>query len=148
MAKTSVDEILDFAIAEELSANRFYTQLAAKMENEAMRKVLEDFAQEELGHKATLEGIKQGQAVEASEVADLKIADYLVDVEPRGDMDYQDALVLAMKSEEAAFKLYSELAANCQDQSLRETFSLLAQQEAKHKHRFEVEYDDVILKEN
>ncbi|MCK4293433.1 MAG: ferritin family protein [Planctomycetes bacterium] len=148
MSKASIDEILDFAITAEVAASRFYTELAAQMESETMRKAFEDFAQEELEHKATLEGIKQGQAVEAWEVADLKIADYAVDVEPRANMDYQDALILAMKREKAAFRLYSEMAALCHDESIRETFLALAREEAKHKLRFEIEYDQVILKEN
>ena len=40
----SVDEILDFAIAREVEANRFYTELAERMEESAMRKAFEDFA--------------------------------------------------------------------------------------------------------
>ena len=111
MEKRSVDEILDFAIAAEVAANRFYLELAAKMETGAMRKALEEFAEEELKHKAILEGVKQGGAFDSGDVADLKIADYVVDVEPRPDMDYQEALILAMKREKAAFRLYSEMAA-------------------------------------
>ncbi|MHC4156404.1 MAG: ferritin family protein [Planctomycetota bacterium] len=48
---SSVDEILDFAIAREVEANEFYTQLAEQMENPSMRKVFEAFAIEETGHK-------------------------------------------------------------------------------------------------
>jgi rubrerythrin len=44
--------------------------------------------------------------------------------------------------------MYTDLAATVDDESLRETFLALAQEEAKHKLRFEVEYDDVIMQEN
>ena len=148
MEKRSVDEILDFAIAAEVAANRFYLELAAKMETGAMRKALEEFAEEELKHKAILEGVKQGGAFDSGDVADLKIADYVVDVEPRPDMDYQEALILAMKREKAAFRLYSEMAATTTNENTRKTFLALAQEEAKHKLHFETEYDKVILKEN
>ena len=148
MSKTSVDEILDFAIASEVSAARFYAELAGRMESDAMRKVFEGFAEEERGHKAKLEAIKQGNArFSTEEVVDLKIADYVVDVEPKPNMDYQDALIWAMKSEKLAFKLYSNLAQLAEDEDLRNTLLALAQEEAKHKLRFEVEYDDVVLKE-
>ena len=35
-----------------------------------------------------------------------------------------------------------------QDPELRKMFLSLAQEEAKHKLRFEIEYDDEIMKEN
>ena len=146
---SSIEEILDFAITGEAEAHQFYTGLADKMENPATREVFLGFAQEELGHKARLEGIKKGGAMPAVEqVQDLAIADYLVDAKPSPEMDYQSALILAMKKEKAAFKLYSTLASKLPDEQLRNLFLMLAQEEAKHKLRFEIEYDDQILKEN
>ena len=53
-----------------------------------------------------------------------------------------------MKQEKAAFKLYTDLAVVAPDEDLRDLLLSLAQEEAKHKLRFEVEYDDQILTEN
>ncbi len=146
----SVDEVLDFAIQGEQEAVEFYTHLADRMERPSMAKIFSDFAQEERGHKKKLENVKAGGTLKPAEkkVVDLKIADYLVDVKPTQDMDYQEALVLAMKKEKKAYQMYTDLAATVDDESLRETFLALAQEEAKHKLRFEVEYDDVIMQEN
>ena len=145
----SVDDILGFAIAGEVAANQFYMELAGKMKKPAIAKVFEDFAKEELGHKSKLEAIKQGEMLEPTEkVAELKIADYLVDTEPKPDMDYKDALVLAMKKEKAAYRLYLDLAAVAEAEELTNMFLYIAQEEAKHKLRFEIEYDEVVLKEN
>jgi rubrerythrin len=146
----SVDEALDFAIANEQEAHDFYAGLAGKAEKPWMAAVFEGFAKEELGHKAKLEGVKKGNLLKPSEkkIADLKIGDYLVDVDPSGELDYQQALIVAMKKEKAAFKLYSDIAAAMTDPGLRETFQALAQEEAKHKLRFEVEYDDFVLTDN
>ena len=74
--------------------------------------------------------------------------DFLVDIKATGDMSYQDALILAMKKEKSAFKLYSDLAGIAPNSDLKNVFLALAQEEAKHKLRFEIEYDDNILKEN
>ena len=147
---SSADEILDFAIHNEEEAAKFYTDLAGKMDSAAMREVFEDFAREEKEHKAKLLGVKQsGKMEQASErIHDLKIGDYLVDVEPGPQMDYQQALILAMKQEKAAFKLYTDLAAAAADPDLRRLLLALAQEEAKHKLRFEVEYDEHILTEH
>ena len=146
----SVDEILDFAIAGEEEAAQFYTELAGKMEKPWMKILFEEFSLEEMGHKAKLQGIKQGKLMSATatKVMDLKIGDYLVDIEPKDDMNYQEALILAMQKEKAAFKLYTDLAAKTDDEVVRSTMKVLAQEEAKHKLRFEIEYDDNILREN
>ena len=145
----SIDDILDFAIAGETEANQFYTELAAKMTAPAMKKAFEDFAAEERGHKARLESIKKGGAAPAFEkVTDLGMAKYLVDIEPKPEMSYEQAIILAMKKEKAAFRLYTDLAAKATDPDIRALFLSLAQEEAKHKLRFEIEYDDNVLREN
>jgi rubrerythrin len=80
---------------------------------------------------------------------DMKIGDYLVEVnKSREDLTYQESLIIAMKEEKAAFRLYLDLANRTEDARLKKTFLMLAQEEAKHKLRFEIEYDDYILKEN
>ena len=146
----SIDDLLDFAIKGEEEAHGFYIGLAENVERSSMRKVFEDFAQEELGHKKKLLGIKSGTLVrsQGKTVVDLRISDYLVDIEPHPGMDYQEALIVAMKKEKAAFKLYTALAAIMEDESLTALFLDLAQEEAKHKLRFEVEYDEYILTDN
>jgi len=146
----SVEEVLDFAIEREQESADFYNDLAGKMERKYMREAFEGFAREELAHKARIIAIKDGKllAPAARQVTDLKIGDYLVAEEPTAGMEYQDALILAMKKEKAAFRLYNDLAAATEDASLRETFLGLAQEEAKHKLRFEVEYDEHFLTEN
>jgi rubrerythrin len=144
------EKILNFAISEEQAAHDFYMGMAEKMESEWMKDVFRGFAKEELGHKSKLEKIKSGdrQLLPQSAVADLKIGDYLVQETPSTEMSYQDALIIAMKKEKAAFKLYSDLAKTTEDEGLREILQGLANEEAKHKLRFEVEYDDNVLSEN
>ena len=146
----SINDILDFAIDEEQNAVEFYTELASKSTSDEMRKVFEEFAQEELQHKARLASIREQGLFEITfeKVADLKIADYLVNVKPSPEMTYRDALVMAMSKEKAAFKLYTNLARRAPNDQLRDLFLSLAQEESKHKLRFELEYDDFVLREN
>ncbi|RKX26248.1 MAG: rubrerythrin [Candidatus Zixiibacteriota bacterium] len=146
----SVDKILDFAIKKEQEAADFYAKLAGNMEHEHMKGIFLSFAAEERGHKAKLIAVKGGKRMLSSEkkVQDLKIGDSLVDVEAKDDLSYQEALIVAMKAEKAAFKLYNDLATATDDANLKSLFLDLAQEEAKHKLRFEIEYDDRILTEN
>jgi len=153
MGKTfgSVDEILDFAIAREIEASEFYTALAAKMDAPAMKQALADFAKEEQGHRAKLEAVKRGEysfGAGAQELMGLGLADYLVEETPRAGMSYAEALVLAMKKEKAAFRLYMDLTAAAPDGGLKSLLLSLAAEEAKHKLRFEIEYDDHVLRED
>ena len=146
----SVDEILNFAISQEEGAYRFYTDLAGRMERPWMSKIFREFAKEEMGHKRKLQDVKAGKKLIPAEqkVLDLKIGDYLVEAEISPTMDYQDALIVAMKKEKKAFKMYMDLSEATDDANVKATFISLAQEEAKHKLRFEIEYDDYVLTEN
>lgn len=146
----SIDEILDFAINNEQVAVDFYIKLAAKFDEKAMKETFEDFAKEEMGHKARLTSIKEKGLYDMPQeaVMDLKIADFLVRPESTENMSYEDALKLAMKREKAAYKLYLKLAERAPNAEMQKIFNGLAQEEAKHKLRFELEYDEFVLREN
>ncbi|MEW6112313.1 MAG: ferritin family protein [Thermodesulfobacteriota bacterium] len=147
---TSVDEVLDFAIKNEEEAAQFYTDLARRMERPWMSEIFKSFALEEEGHKRKLLDVKAGKRLLASaaKVLDLKIGDYLVEGKPTKDLDYQQALILAMHKEKRAFKMYTDLAGATDDAGLKDLFLGLAQEEAKHKLRFEIEYDEFVMTEN
>ena len=149
-AFNSVEEILDFAVEKEEEAYRFYTEWAEKLDKSGVRKHFEDFAKEELKHKDKLLQVRRGNTLKPSpqKVADLKIADYLVDVPPTPGVNYQRALIIAMQREKASFSLYNNLATLADDEGLRTTFLALAQEEAKHKLALETIYDEEILTEN
>lgn len=142
----SFDQVLDYAIEREEEAAELYNYLAGKMERPHMKAVFLDFALEEEQHKKKLIGIKEGKlaAPAVEKIIDLKIGDYLIDIKLGDDLNYQQALVIVMRSEKNAFKLYLDLADKVDDDDLRNTFNMLAQEEARHKLRFEIEYDDLI----
>lgn len=147
---STINEILDFAIGEEQAAVDFYLQLAAQSKNSQTQKIFKEYAEEEMRHKSRLMGIKEQGIFSMPETAvrDLKIAEYLVDVKPSPNMSYQDALILAMKKEKAAFRMYSKLAERAENPDVKALFLTLAQEESKHKLAFEIEYDEYILREN
>jgi rubrerythrin len=150
MQWTSVDEILSFAIEREEEAANFYKDQAAVAIRPEMRQTFSDFAKEEMGHRAKLLAVKEGRHLMPSleKVQNLRLADYYAPVPVSPDMRYEEILLLAMQREKAAFKLYLDLAHVAPDSSLKHTFESLAQEEAKHKLRFELEYDREHFKEN
>jgi len=147
---SSIEDILDYAIGRELAAEALYTELANRVARPGMREAFLQFAAEERGHKERLERVKAGElpAVTEDQVRDLRISDHLVDPEPTANMTYQEALLFAMKAEKAAFTMYTKLAEMSDDPSFTRVFKSLAQEEAKHKLRFEIEYDDHVLEGN
>lgn len=145
-----INEILDFAMNAEQKAIDLYTRLAEQAKTDDMQQVFMQFAKEEMGHKARIMRIRDEGIFEVAKekIADLKIAEYTGPVTPHEHMDYQEALVLAMNMEKAAFKLYSDLADTAPNQELAGLFRNLAQEEARHKLRFELEYDEYVLRDN
>ena len=146
---TSVDDILDFAIANEQDAVEFYSKYAELVKKE-MKDIFLEFAQEEIKHKARLMKIKEEKIFTFSpeKINSLNLSDYTTSGNFTLDLSYQDALILAMLKEKAAFKLYINLSQKTDVPFLKELFLSLAQEESKHKLRFELEYDEYILKEN
>jgi rubrerythrin len=138
----SFNEVMDFAINSEIEAVNFYKMLADFAEKPEMAEVLLDLALQESEHKAKLEAVKAGSTIiDDQEVGDLGITNKVEDVEPYAKMNYVDLLVIGMKKEESARKLYTDLATVAQTQEIRDIFLKLAQEEAEHKMRFELEYD-------
>ncbi len=141
---SSMSDVLDFAIAGESKAAELYTKMAAMPDNPWMRKTLEGFAQEELQHYKKLIAVRTGRtALEREDVGDLGLAEKLDNVEPHPDMDFRDLLVFAIKKENVSYGLYSRLASIFTEPELQETFLKLAEQEAEHKRRFEMEYESL-----
>jgi rubrerythrin len=139
--------ILEFAISKEVESYYFYRALARRVDTDKMQEVFEELAAEELGHKAKLELeiIKGGRTVPLVPVAgDLPSSDsdyILSDGSAPLDIDYKDMLLLAMEKEEAAFRTYVNLVASTRDEPTQELLLSLAEEEVKHKLRFETEYD-------
>jgi rubrerythrin len=142
----TVDEILDFAIGREIDAQSFYMKLSSMVKNPELARTLKGLAAEELDHETELEAIKFGKvALINQEVGKLNIVDYTKDVQPGPDMSYTDLLIIGMKKEETSRALYVNLASIAAKQNIKDTFLKLAQNEAEHKLRFELEYDLMIF---
>ncbi|MDH4241384.1 MAG: rubrerythrin [Phycisphaerae bacterium] len=143
----TVEEILELAVAREEDAHIFLMALAARMVNPEMRKVFEELAAEELEHKARLELeiIKTGRVVtDSKKKLYFETNDYAEDVGSEIDMDYKDMLTMAMQKEESSFRLYVDLASRVTNEDAYETLLALAEEEVRHKMRFEMEYDNIL----
>lgn len=146
----AVNEILNFAIVREVESRDFYLDMAKKIKNPAMGTVFEQFAAEEEKHRVKIEEVQKDGVFKTrlEKVQDLKIADYIVEDIRGTDLNYQQALILAMRREKKAFQLYTNLSEAAVDENIKNLFAFLAQEEAKHKLMIELEYDDQVMEEN
>lgn len=143
----SVDDILDFAISEEEAAAEFYRRLANTVDAPAMQQAFEEFAMEEVVHKQKLLLVKEQKLLLPAEdtIMTLWKGNTMADSATEDALEYQQALQLAIDKEKAAFKMYHDLAEAAVDAALKSLFMSLAAEEAKHKVRFELEYDEQFL---
>lgn len=143
------EDILKFAIDREARANRFYVALAERMADPEMREVFEILAQDELEHKAKLEleVMKTGKVVASDRRAGRFEDEGAVDVVGMLHMDYKNALAIGIDKERASFRLYADWMVTAEDEEQREMLLSLAEEEAKHKARLEIEYEMLIKNE-
>ena len=150
MTKEKFDEVIDFAINGEKDAVEFYHELQQKTKFEARKAMLKEFENMEKCHIVILENVRERglENITVKEVTNLNISEYIVDVKPYENMTYQDILIIAMKKEEQAQKLYLKMASTLPGTELETLFLKLASEEAGHKLQFETLYDEHVLKEN
>jgi rubrerythrin len=149
--KSTYNEIIAFAIDKEREAVDLYADLCNRAQSPSGKILFKELADMERGHKARLENldIAYFASRELRQPEDLKISDYLVNVELTPHASYQDILLFAAKREKAAFDLYTDLGRIYTTiPQIKQIFDVLAQEEAYHKLKLEREYDEVVYKED
>ncbi len=149
----NIEAIIDFALAKEREAAEFYETISKdETDFSGSRKMFAEFAMEEQKHKKLLQDFKvKGISKSLQEyklkwINDIKRSDYLVDLDYKKGMRYHEVLLLAMKREEKALKLYNELLKQAESKESQKLFKVLCQEEAKHKLSLEKIYDDYMAK--
>jgi rubrerythrin len=150
----TVEEILHEAIQGEIESHELYSNAIEMVTQEHVKEALRQLAQEELGHKATLErllvspgsmrrGVRQ---LQQAPIQDYKIGDHLV-VKPLGpDSTFQDVCIFASRKEQQSYELYRGLAEQNQGE-IRDLFAAMAKDELRHKNLVEGWYEEVIYQD-
>jgi rubrerythrin len=138
-------DIIEFAIAGEIEAQKFYQSAAEKINDLYLKEMFEQFAKEEKGHEKILKGILSKDAINLyfNESPDYKVAETVDKPKLTIDMKPADAIALAMKKEEEAMKQYTDLAETCKDPGQKIVFLDLAAMERGHKLKMENAFVDI-----
>jgi rubrerythrin len=148
MDEKKFKEIIQFAIQREIESMDFYDRASKLVKHSGTKDLFLDFMKQEEGHKRKLEEVRIGKIElgKIEKIPNLKISDYLVEAELKPDISYAEILRIAMKREERSVKLYTDLNEKNQDETLKNLFTFLIQEESKHKYYIERLYDDEVLK--
>lgn len=143
----SMQDVVAFAIDREEKAKQFYAQCAEKAQQPGIKQFFQDMAREEARHKKLLTDLDSAtlETFESHPPEDLKLSDFLVDVQFTPEISYQEALAMAMKKEEKAHNFYQAWKDKCTKEKTANVFALLADEELKHKRKIEEIYDSEIL---
>ena len=148
-----IEAIIDFAIEKEREAAAFYESISKDEEDfSGSKQMFAEFAAEEQKHEQILQDFKTGGISKSLEeyqlkwITDIKRSDYLVDLSYEKGMPYNEILLLAMKREEKALKLYNDFLEKADTEESKKLFKVLCQEEAKHKLALETIYDDYMAK--
>jgi len=143
----SVSDVIDFAIEKEEKTAEFYRKCAEHAKHPGIKEFFLEMVAEEQSHSEMLKNLDSLNLddIKLSQVENLKISDYLVDVAFSEDITYQDALIIAMKKEEKALAFYAGWKDKCMNEKASKLFQLLENEEEKHKRKLEKLYDQDIL---
>lgn len=153
MSGWTLERALNLALMMEDQSIQLYTSSQDKALNPGSRQLLRELVEEEKRHRSNiLDAMRDPEKIEeigslATEIQDLGIVDRLEDVSLSPEADYQQILIYAGKREKETHDYYIELAKRYRAVEIGRMFARLAQEELKHKHRIEREYDDIVLKE-
>jgi len=141
----SIPEILRFAIGKEKASRQFYNDVAVRVKNPITQSVFEAIGLEEQKHVEALELelMKLGITVAVDAEPDEDEKRWFKTVEMDADaenMDYREAMLIAIQKEKAAYKLYMEVLDMVQEPEFRDIFRQLAEEEMRHIVQFEREY--------
>ena len=152
LSELTLERVLKLALNMEEQSIKIYTSAQNKASNPSSEVLLKELVKEEEKHKSKiLTAIRDPEKVKeigslGTKIYDLKIVDYLKDVDLAPDADYQQILIYAGKREKETHDLYMGLAKKYRNKQIGKMFAQLAQEELKHKYELEKEYDDVVLK--
>ncbi|ABO48654.1 Rubrerythrin [Desulforamulus reducens MI-1] len=125
----TMNDVLDVAIKSEESSYHFYKDMAVKAQNSETKKVLEKLAQDEKDHLEYLLWLKSGEPINDEVYFD----GFEEAGELKPEMTPKEVLTIAIQREDAAAKMYSQMADIFKGQPEKKfIFERMAREEGHH----------------
>jgi rubrerythrin len=148
MKAEAYKRVISMAVENEIEAYDFYTAVGEKVNDPNLKSIFKSLADEEKKHRNFLQGLlSQSKPLCFDETKDYKIAETVDKPKLSLGMKPADAIALAMKNEEEAMNMYTELAGSSADKEQKEMFESLARMEQGHKVKLEGMYTNMAFPE-
>jgi rubrerythrin len=145
---TELEAIIKSAIVQEELSHGFYKRLAGLVSHPDTKDTLEFLAREELDHKAFLQScFTPDGCMLAGEAQNVHLAEMLEAPEINDAMAPREALAIAAKREEGAYRFYQALASLQPPGDVQAFLNKMAQVELQHKEKVEYLYDNAAFPE-
>ncbi len=150
MDQDEFKKIISQAISREVEAFTFYNTVSDKAKDMNLKRLFKGLAEEEAKHKRTLEGFltKDPGKMHFSVSPDYKVVDALPTPPLTPDLKPVDGLVIAIKKELEAMRIYTQLANASGDATQKDLFLELASMERGHKNKLEDLYTNMAFPES
>lgn len=149
MKNNELKDIIELAITQETESYEFYRNAEKKVKSESLKDLFKELSEEELKHKNFLSNFLESdmEEIKLNEFSDYKISETIDKPVLSVEMDFSDAIALAIKNEEEAMNMYDQLATACIDEKEKNLFLGLKNMEKMHKTRLEEIYVNVAFGE-
>ncbi len=145
MDQLEIGKLFGTAISREKEAYKFYSDVAERVSDQAVKDIFQELANDEKGHEEALWKFRADPSalMKFKAPPDYKVAETVDLPTVTAEMKPADAIALAMKKEQQAVEFYKQLADWCTDDALKATYENLSQMELGHKHRLENLFVDI-----
>lgn len=143
----TIRELVEGAVQREINAQRAYSDLAGKVNDDAARDALQGLVKQEKSHQEILERYLRGELgggmLGRSDVADYKIAERFEQTQITPDMELKEVFLLAANREKASYEFYLQLSKAHPEGEVKSLLERIADEELGHKHKMEFLYNEV-----
>lgn len=145
---TELEAIIKSAIDQEELSHNFYQRLAGLVTQPETKNTLEYLAKEELEHKAFLQSCFSPRGCTlVGEAQNVHLAEMLEAPAISNEMSPKEALAIAAKREEGAYRFYQALASLQPPGEVQAFLNKMAKVELQHKEKVEYLYDNAAFPE-
>lgn len=147
ISSMNMDEIVEMCIDQEQQAIDLYMLARDQAKDASARQKFQELVDMETVHKVSLQNFEIEAYIDLPP-ADLKVTDYLMEPTLKDNLTTQEILIIAAKREGKTARMYQALADHFSaDKKLNTFFQMMADEELRHKHDLETEYENEFLQE-
>lgn len=138
MQVTTLNDLFDIAIQEEINAQKFYLHAHEKTDDVTIRNFLHAIFREEQNHEKILRNIREldlydgSLPVNAEMLEAAQMAHRIVMPDSLNNLSLEDLFEIALKKEAQAYTMYEHIAQVAVDEEIKSLFENMANEEHNH----------------